>query len=156
MTCATCIFFVFQRERDTNSSVENPYRTRVHKCACCTWCVGFFYAILAFAVGGLLVFAVVPLSGACLVLDDLNSDILFNAVPGASFDSTGDGAVMTRDIIEKCLNPKDVQAATNANLLDILYMRENGTKVTFREKIMEQIKDKITSKFELIEEKLNS
>lgn len=104
-----------------------------------------------------MVAAVVPLSGACLVLEDLDGAMLFDIVPGGlSWSNTGDEATMTNDIIGKCLNPPDLSISLNTNVLDIMYQRDNGTKQTMRELIVGKMKDQIISKFTLIEDKLNT
>eukprot|EP00401_Gymnodinium_catenatum_P029417 CAMPEP_0117623452 /NCGR_PEP_ID=MMETSP0784-20121206/88655_1 /TAXON_ID=39447 /ORGANISM="" /LENGTH=443 /DNA_ID=CAMNT_0005427405 /DNA_START=41 /DNA_END=1369 /DNA_ORIENTATION=+ len=48
----------------------------VPPCAyCMSWCCAFWYAILAFFVGGILTAVALPLSSVCLVLDDLNGGL---------------------------------------------------------------------------------
>jgi hypothetical protein len=112
-------------------------------------------AILAFFVGGLMLVVAVPISGGCLLVDDINSQKLYDiapVIPGLHLE--GDNGIMISDMLDKCINPPD--ASVPANLLDILFLRNEttGEKITMREMFIDTMKDQIESKFEVVSQQM--
>eukprot|EP00913_Durusdinium_trenchii_P032493 g30420.t1 len=112
------------------SGQGNP-KARVHRCACCTWCCGCWYLFLAFLVGGLLNVVTVPLASFCLILDDLDGDLLMDISAMANVNLSGAVGSVAIDLVENCVNP-DIPG--NPGLMDILKTpSSNGTMVTMNE-----------------------
>merc|ERR1712003_128009 len=102
--CSTVSCFALH-EKNNNAKVGvNPYHRSMHRCACVTWCCAFLYAFVAFFIGGLLYAASVPLSSTCLIMDDVNSQVLTDIAPavGIDLDTHSDQFTMVADIIDKC------------------------------------------------------
>lgn len=142
--------------KDLDGEFIPKYSKVTHRCAGCTWCCAWFYAILAFLVGGIMVAVNVPLAGMCLIMDDLSVDLLKDISPAIGMNLTGDQGDMLLDIIDKCFVPADL--TLNPALVDILTVKDNDTapKLTLREKIIDQVKDQIASKFDEVDAQLNS
>jgi len=132
---------------------DNPYLKRTPRCACCSWCCGFVYAFFAFLFGGTLVVATVAMSSVCLLLDDFNQQTLRDIAPVVGLNLTGDQGIMIKDIVEQCFGQSGI--ANNSNLADIVFTRENGSRVTMRSKIIRNLKDQIQSKFDLITQRMS-
>eukprot|EP00435_Cladocopium_sp_Y103_P040581 s2798_g11.t1 len=127
----------------------NP-KARVHRCACCTWCCGCWYLFLAFLVGGLLNVVVVPLSSFCLILEDLDGEILRDISATANLNFTGAAGDMAISLVENCLNPP-ADADVNPVLLDIIKTTSSdGTTVSMNEAIVGTVTSQITKQFDAI------
>ncbi|CAL1164700.1 unnamed protein product, partial [Cladocopium goreaui] len=127
----------------------NP-KARVHRCACCTWCCGCWYLFLAFLVGGLLNLVVVPLSSFCLILEDLDGEILQDISAAANLNLTGAVGNMAISLVENCLNPPP-NADVNPVLLDIITTtNSDGTTVSMNEAIVGTVTSQITKQFDAI------
>mmetsp|Transcript_86123 Transcript_86123/g.184484 ORF Transcript_86123/g.184484 Transcript_86123/m.184484 type:complete len:866 (+) Transcript_86123:181-2778(+) len=154
-TCGTfslgcCIF----REKTSSLAAQgkNPYNPWIHRCSCCTWCCGFFYAMLAFFVGGLMVVIVVPTSGICLIMDDMDSAMLESMAPALGLNMTGDDGVMMADMVDTCFNPVDPYGPTN--MMDIFFtVNDTGHKETMRDVVVKQTKDAVDTAFQSIDTK---
>jgi hypothetical protein len=128
----------------------------VHRCACTSWCCNFYIAVLALFTGGLMLLIAVPISGVCLILTDIDREMLNGIGDAISMNMSGDEGVMLGDMVERCFNPADVTAP--ANLMDILFERNEttGQRVTLRDKMISQFSDQIESQFDQVTARLNS
>ncbi|CAK0808588.1 unnamed protein product [Prorocentrum cordatum] len=93
----------------------------------------------------------VVMSSVCLPLDELSGQLLDDIMPALDLTTTGDDLDMMRDMIDGCfsqLNDED------AILMEILFTRENGTKVNMSAKIKGQSTDLMKAKFATLDEKL--
>jgi len=144
--------FTFFEKRGKAPEVDapKPFSKLPHRSAGLTWCCGWLFAILAFLVGGLMTAISVPLSGMCLIMDDLGPQLLRDISPAVGMNLTGFQGNQTLTIIEKCLVPKD--PTENAMLLDVLMVRDNDTAEyeTMRSKIVDRVKDQIQSQFDSV------
>lgn len=149
--CSTVSCFTF-REKATRREVgANPYNRSMYRCASCTWCCAFLYAIIAFLIGGLLYAISVPVSGTCLVMDDVNSQMLKDIAPAINLSTNSANFDMVADIIDNCFNPAD--PSKNANLMDILKVQgANGSNesVSMRTRMSEEMQDQIVKQFDEI------
>jgi hypothetical protein len=157
--CTAVSCFAFNEKSSTDEAGVNPYRRSVHRSACCTWCCAFLYAIIAFFIGGLLYALSVPLSSTCLVMDDVNSQMLKDIAPavGIDMDVHSEQFSMVGDIIDKCFNPEN--PSENANLLDLLIVQDGNKSnetVSMRTRISAQMQEQIVSKFDMITQTLNN
>jgi hypothetical protein len=128
------------------------YNRAVHRSACCVWMFAWVLCLSCFLWGGVLELLAVPLSSTCLVLDDVNGDMIrdIRSTLDLSIDPASDNFVILTDVVDKCLNPVDPSVA--ANLADIFFFRdENGTKITMREQLQTQLEGSIVSKFDEVE-----
>lgn len=120
----------------------------IHRCACTTWCCGCWYIWLVFFFGGLLAIICVPLSGACLILDDLNSAFLKDVDQTFNLGMAA-GGEMVFNIVDQCLNNPDPNA--NPMLLSLINITDtDGKSVTMYQKIVVSTKDSINSAFNQI------
>lgn len=128
------------------------YNRAVHRSACCVWMLAWILCLFCFLWGGVLELLAVPLSSTCLVLDDVNGDMIrdIRSTLDLSIDPASDNFVILTDVVDKCLNPVDPSVA--ANLADIFFFRdENGTKITMREQLQTQLEDSIVSTFDEVD-----
>jgi len=119
---------------------ENPYNEKIHWYAGSTWWYGFFYMVVMLASAGIIFGAASIGSGACLLANDLDSDLLQQMGPilGVNEGSTEkdkDEFEIMKALSDKCLRPKGQDGPVETYLFDILYTREGGKKVTQREKL---------------------
>mmetsp|Transcript_88716 Transcript_88716/g.162613 ORF Transcript_88716/g.162613 Transcript_88716/m.162613 type:complete len:860 (+) Transcript_88716:85-2664(+) len=143
---AAC-FAMREKRRETGSN--NPYNFWVHRAAAASWCCGFAYVFFIFLVGGILIAVSVPVSGLCLVLEDIDSAKVTEIYPALGLDSLKlgtDNYDMAMRIVDQCFSPKHVNQS--GNLMDIMFIREEGDKVSMREKLMVEIVDRVEDEFE--------
>eukprot|EP00442_Polarella_glacialis_P017320 CAMPEP_0115166962 /NCGR_PEP_ID=MMETSP0227-20121206/74397_1 /TAXON_ID=89957 /ORGANISM="Polarella glacialis, Strain CCMP 1383" /LENGTH=887 /DNA_ID=CAMNT_0002579519 /DNA_START=83 /DNA_END=2746 /DNA_ORIENTATION=+ len=132
----------------------NPYRAGVHRCMCCTWCWGFCYCIFAFLIGGIMVAISVPLSSICLILDDVDSQMLYDIGPAVGLNLTGPDGKMITTMIDQCFRNPDPKA--NPVLLNLIDVDDNGTTKTMYEMIVNKTKDSIDSQFDQISSSMSA
>jgi len=130
----------------------NPYRPWTHRCACCSWCCAFFYAGFALLLGGLMTAINVPLSGMCLVLDDVDARMLHSIAPAIGLNLSGTEGTMVTSLIDQCFAGTN---SSNPNMLDMMFVVENGTRV-LRQKMVGQVKNQISGQFAQISQRMQS
>lgn len=133
---------------------ENPYNRWIAPCAGVTWCCAFLYAFFVFLLAGLMIVAAVPFSSFCLVMDDIDSQLLQDIGPGLGLDTTGPDMVMIGDMVDTCFSR--ITPPSNKSLMDIVFITENGTQVTLKEKIQGQTTEMINKQFEQVDVMLAS
>jgi len=119
VACMQCslLTFVF-RERAGKSEEEGgptPFSKIPHRIACCTWCCGWLFMVIALLVGGLMTLVGVPMSGMCLIMDDMSPELITNIGPALGLNLTGDEGEQLLDIVSNCLVPKDIRIDTKLN-----------------------------------------
>jgi len=146
--CLSVSCFTF-REKASRPLGNNPYSRSTHRCACCAWWFGFLYAIVALLIGGLIMGASVPMSGACLIMDDLSPEMVTDLAPLMNLNLTGDEGVMLLDMVGSCINPSNV-SASHQNLLQITFQRNSttGQKTTLYDSIVTMVSDPINQQFD--------
>eukprot|EP00933_Yihiella_yeosuensis_P020652 TRINITY_DN16509_c0_g2_i1.p1 TRINITY_DN16509_c0_g2~~TRINITY_DN16509_c0_g2_i1.p1 ORF type:complete len:898 (+),score=144.46 TRINITY_DN16509_c0_g2_i1:216-2696(+) len=140
--------WTFREKRKYIEGEPVKYRNGVHRCALCTWCWGFCYVMFAFFVGGLMVMLSIPFSGICLIMNDVNSQMLTDIGPSIGLNLTGTAGPMVNDIIDQCFRPVNPNA--NPLLLDIIYTMNGTKKTTLKERIVDQTKTNINKQFDKI------
>jgi len=151
--CSAGLLCTFMERHDTKGG-GNPWNRHIAPCACTTWCFGWLYAFLVFFFGGFMIVCLVPLSSTCLVMDDLNTELLKEILPslGVDFDESGEDTFgMIADVIDGCFAKK---GASGKSLTDIIYFMEGGVKVTLTEKIKGQTTEPIEEQFANLRTKL--
>ncbi|CAJ1397834.1 unnamed protein product [Effrenium voratum] len=122
-----------------------------HRCACCTWCFGCCYIWLAFIIGGILTAASVPMASFCLIMDDLDGEMLKDISRSLQLDLSGEEGDMAISLVEQCISVPGKNSSANPALLDIITMTEtDGTKKTMRQKIIGDVTDRINQQFDAI------
>jgi len=147
-------FCLWEERKVSAESLDTKYSKVTHRCACCTWCCGWYFAILAFLVGGLLAVVSNVLSSVCLIMDDMDLPMLEDMGGSFGLDFKQPETQQMGDILDQCVFPANRTA--NPALLDVITIKENGTKVTMREKIIGKVKDQIDSAFDNIDKSLQS
>jgi hypothetical protein len=122
--------------------------------ACCSWCCAIYLAINALLVGGIMLILAVPVSGGCLIADDINGTMLRDISPAIGMQVDGDNVTMIADMLDQCINPTD--PTVPANLLDILFVRNetDGEKTTLRQMFIGDLKDRIESRFAAVSQQI--
>lgn len=154
MQCSLLTFAFRERAGKPEEGGPKPFSKIPHRIACCTWCCGWLFMVIALLVGGLMTLVGVPLSGMCLIMDDMSAELITNIGPALGLNLTGDEGEQLLDIVSNCLVPKDPNL--NAALLDLIYVKDNATapKESLREKVVESVKDSIRSKFDDIDKSM--
>lgn len=146
----TILLWIVKNKRMGNDTAHNPYSPTVHRCACITWCCGCGFTINAFCVGGLLVMLGLPLSGVCLLLDDLDGQLLKDILPAinADLDTTSQSFESMVNILDQCFaNPNSTHPT---NLLGLLMIEDKGETKSMRQKLEGDIKGQIDASFDKV------
>jgi len=131
------------------STTKNPYNRGVHRCACCTWCCGFFYTFLTFFVGGLLVLLSVPLAGICLVMDDLSGSTITDMGPALGLNTTGGDFQVQVDLLDECFAGAGTGDLFRILTTDFTNTTTNVTsKKTMRSIVLDDTVTPLNSKFD--------
>eukprot|EP00929_Paragymnodinium_shiwhaense_P060015 TRINITY_DN3000_c0_g1_i1.p1 TRINITY_DN3000_c0_g1~~TRINITY_DN3000_c0_g1_i1.p1 ORF type:complete len:846 (+),score=247.23 TRINITY_DN3000_c0_g1_i1:107-2644(+) len=143
--------------QEADKPERNPYSKIPIRLALCTWCCGFYLVFFALLLGGILTMITVPMSGLCLIMDDISSTTLkaMGGGLGMNMSAGADDMDMVLDIIDNCFAAGS--ASGNANLLDIVKTTDaNGTKSSLRKEIVESVKDQIKGQFAEASSKMTS
>lgn len=139
-----CVFRDYKSSNEQNG--KNPWNKNVSRCALTTWCCGFLYGFLVFFFGGLMIVIAVPVSSMCLVLDDINSQMVRDILPALGANVGGDDFGMVADMIDNCFSR--TSTGPQRSLLEIVYIMENGNKTSLQQKLRDQLVTPINSKFD--------
>jgi len=98
----------------------------------------------------------VPLASICLILDDVNSQMLTEIGGVLPVNFTGDSGTQMKDMIDKCFRNPDKSA--NPFLLDIIFTRNKTTneRITMRTTIVNTTRDAINAQFDGITKQMDS
>jgi len=132
----------------------NPWNRKIAPCACTAWCCGWLYAVFVLIFGGLMVVLNVIGSSMCLPMEDVSSQLLQDIMPALGLKADNpDEFDMVKDMLDGCFSQK-VSSAEASSLMDIMFTRENGSRVTLRQKIHSQTTNMMSSRFANLDEKL--
>jgi len=102
-------------------------------------------------IGGILVASAYNVSGLCLVMEDLDSTKFQEIYPALGFPNIKpdtDKYEIIMNVVDQCFSPTNTDESGNlGNLMDIIFVREDGEKVTMREKLVDKVVNKIDAKF---------
>jgi len=140
------------REDRLEKHGENPWNTHVTLFSLSTWCFGCFYGFLVFFFGGIMIVCAVPMSSGCLIMDEINSNMITDILPALGTNATGDGFGMVTDIIDGCFSR--TAASASSSLMELVYFTENGNKVTLKQKLDTQLVGQVDSQFDAINQML--
>ncbi|CAK0900652.1 unnamed protein product [Prorocentrum cordatum] len=133
---------------------QNPWNNKIAPCACCSWCCGWGYAVVVLFIGGIMVVVSVLIGSVCLPLDELDGQLLGEIMPALGVETSNqDDLDMMKDMIDGCFSLQNSDAAI---LMDILFTRDNGTKMSMRQQIQSQTTDLMNAKFDMLDVKLAS
>lgn len=130
-----------RRSDDSGEPVSSPW---TYRCACCTWCCGCYYTMLAFFLGGILLILAVPLSSMCLIMEDINSQMITDISGALEIEIAGPTGDMMGSMIDQCIQ----NSTANPRLLDLITIEENGNQVTMYNKLVVQTQAQITTQFD--------
>jgi len=151
--CLEAAFLGMAKSDKRERNGLNPHNKEVPCCACCSWMCLFFFAILAFFIGGFIVLITVPLSGACLILDDLNSASISDIANVANIDLSGATGSAIKDIVDKCF----VDTSSNNNLLELIKVEGGGGQTqSIMDLVVTQSTSQISTAFDQISSSLDS
>jgi hypothetical protein len=146
-----CSFCEYREKQDEAGEELNPWNKQIAPCACCSWCCGWGYAVVVLFVGGIMIVLSVVMSSVCLPMDELSGQLMDDIMPALDVTSTGDDLVMMKDMIDGCFSQLNQEDAV---LMEIMFTRENGTKVNMSAKIKGQSTDLMKEKFATLDNKL--
>mmetsp|Transcript_36578 Transcript_36578/g.94591 ORF Transcript_36578/g.94591 Transcript_36578/m.94591 type:complete len:840 (+) Transcript_36578:3-2522(+) len=127
-------------------------QTTVPRCAACNWCCSWCFAMWVFLIGGVMLTVAWPMSGICLIMDDLSVQMLKDISPALGMNTTTPQQMY--DIIDQCIVPSDPNS--NAQLMDIIKPNASDPDATLRTVIVDDLKDVIMAKFTAIDKLMSS
>ncbi|CAE7600990.1 unnamed protein product [Symbiodinium natans] len=130
-----------RRSDDSGEPVHNPW---TYRCACCTWCCGCYYTMLAFFLGGLLLILAVPLSSMCLIMEDISSTVITDISGALDIPIDPTSGDMMGAMIDQCIQ----NSTSNPRLLDLIFIEEGGQQVSMYDKLVVQTQAQITNQFD--------
>lgn len=139
-----CISGCFAGKEEGQDGRPNPC---IHRTSICVWCCMLPCSAILFFVGGLLTLISSPLCGFCLIMDDLDSSLLEDISPAVGISmGAGNESDMTMGIIDQCFAVQNQLEA--ANLMDILFVTENGERKYVRQILVDDVTSQITNVFD--------
>lgn len=160
MLCASTTMGMFCcREKVQDPKfVGNPYYHTVHRCAACTWCCAWLYAVIVFVLGGVLYFAAFPMLSGCYLMTQLDAAEL-KALSGAIGWSTPllPDQEMLVNITDRCISAKSqpLHAAGSHNIADLVKIaNSSGSQVSIRQMIQTTALDPINEQFSNLDSSL--
>mmetsp|Transcript_177495 Transcript_177495/g.569244 ORF Transcript_177495/g.569244 Transcript_177495/m.569244 type:complete len:835 (-) Transcript_177495:375-2879(-) len=117
----------------------------VPRCAACNWCCSWCFAMWVFLIGGIMLTVAWPMSGICLIMDDLSVQMLKDISPALGMGMNTTTPQQMYDIIDQCIVPSD--PSSNAQLKDIIKPNASDPNATLRTVIVDDLKDVIMAKF---------
>mmetsp|Transcript_45664 Transcript_45664/g.85260 ORF Transcript_45664/g.85260 Transcript_45664/m.85260 type:complete len:834 (+) Transcript_45664:68-2569(+) len=121
---------------------ESKHRRCTHRCACCTWCCGCYYMLFVLLISGIMTAVAIPLSSVCLLLEDVDKEMINDIGGPLGVNLTGQTGQMMGDMIEQCFQNAD----GNARLLDLIEV--NGT--TLYVQLVNETRDAIDGQFDAL------
>lgn len=127
-----------------------------HRLACCVWGCAPFVIFPVMLLGGLLTAVTSPLSGVCLIMADIDSQLLDSIGPAIGLNISGDEGVMLYDMVDSCIATKN--ESLNANFMDLIFTRDavTGDKVYVREELVSTVQVPLDEAFAGLDESLSS
>lgn len=136
---------------------ENGYPRAPHRLTCCVFVCSCGMVIPVLILGGLLLTLTIPLSGLCLVMADMNGQVMTDISDGIGMNTTGDQGEILVNVIDSCLTPSDPNL--NANMLDLMFSRNKSDptkKISARNKMMDTFNKPIDAAFDDLDSKLGT
>ncbi|CAE7720147.1 unnamed protein product [Symbiodinium pilosum] len=130
-----------KRSDDTSEPIHSPW---THRCACCTWCCGCYYTMLAFFLGGIMLIIAVPLSSMCLIMEDISSQLITDISGALEIPIDPTSGDMMGSMIDQCIQ----NSTSNPRLLDLIFITEGGVQVSMYNKLVVQTQAQITTQFD--------
>lgn len=128
------------------------------RCSCTVWCCSFLFLFMVFLSSGILNLVLIPTSGLCVMLADLDAQLIQDVAAGLDLQLTGDQGEMFEGMVDACWAGK---ATSSDNLLDIIYTRDNhtgnntGNKTYLRERMVGMVATPVDAAFAAINQALN-
>lgn len=132
----------------------NIYRSSPHRCACCSWCCGICFASLHLFLAFIFTAVTIPLSSVCIVLDDLKGDTFDKWAPAMGVDKEKqkpEDWQNTLNVVDACTNRN-----SDGRILNVLTVEDKKSdegRITIRDKLIVETRDKIDEQFDKIKDK---
>jgi len=119
-----------------------------HRIACCAWSLSFIFAIFCFILGGILSGVSIPLASICLIMDDVDGQMVRDIAPALELNITGESGESIIGLLDNCINPAN--KSLNANFLDLITIKNetDGTNETMRALMQTTVSAPINAVFE--------
>mmetsp|Transcript_53445 Transcript_53445/g.115513 ORF Transcript_53445/g.115513 Transcript_53445/m.115513 type:complete len:875 (-) Transcript_53445:149-2773(-) len=144
---SACLFVLREKSEASASAGRNPYNMALPCCSCWTWCCGFLVAALLLFIGGILIVLVVPQSSLCLIMEDMNRELLLDISPALEIDLEPNSTDFNTfaDVLEKCFVDRGTDLT---NMMDLIRLTANGTEQTMREYLDDTVNSQLTAGFD--------
>jgi len=123
------------------------YRGKSRWCACVTWCCACYYIMFAFFIGGVFTALCFPLASVCLIMEDMDSQMLDDIQGATGMNLTGEEGEMMADMVDQCFQGLGEE---NPIMLKLIKVTENGTTMTMYEKVVDETRNMIQDQFDAI------
>lgn len=125
------------------------YNRCPHKISCIGWCCSVWCIFPALVIGGIFLAVSIPFAGFCLLLDELNGDLLDDVSLGTGLNISGDNGDIMKGMIDNCIAPVD--RSSNANIMDLIFFNNGTHRVYLRDEFETNALKPINAAFEALD-----
>lgn len=150
-TCWICI------EKSTDKEGRSEHRRCTCRCGLCTWCCGCYYMLFVLLISGIFTAVAIPLASLCLIMEDVNGEILDDISRPLELDLADAGGEMMITMIEQCFRNEDPTA--NPLLLNLITVDNSDSPtgtMTMYELIVDQTRDSVNTQFDALTQQLST
>lgn len=143
-------------ETSKDSDGVKQHRRTTCRCALCTWCCGCYYMLFVLLISGIMTAASIPLSSICLVMEDVDGQLINDIAAPLELNISGPEGAMMIDMVTQCFRNPDPMA--NPRLLDLITVPgTDGTgTMTMYELIVGQTKTEVNGQFDALTQQLDT
>lgn len=143
---------------DTHTAADgtSQHRRCTCRCAMCSWCCGCYYMLFVLLISGIMTAASIPLSSICLVLEDVNGELIRDIAAPLELNISGPEGDMMISMVEKCFRNPDPMA--QPKILDLITVpgETPGTSITMYELIVNQTQQSVNAQFDALTQQLST
>lgn len=143
---------------DTHTAADgtSQHRRITCRCAMCSWCCGCYYMLFVLLISGIMTAASIPLSSMCLVLEDVNGELIRDIAAPLELNISGPEGDMMISMVEKCFRNPDPMA--KPKILDLITVpgETAGTTMTMYELIVNQTQQSVNAQFDALTQQLST
>lgn len=143
---------------DTHTAADgtSQHRRCTCRCAMCSWCCGCYYMLFVLLISGIMTAASIPLSSICLVLEDVNGELIRDIAAPLELNISGPEGDMMISMVEKCFRNPDPMA--QPKILDLITVpgETPGTSITMYELIVNQTQQSVNAQFDALTQQMST
>jgi len=111
---------------------DGSYNTMPHRCGCASWGCTLCVAMPALILGGILVGASLPLAALCLIVDDIDGQMLMDMAPGLGLNTSSPGVKSQANMLDMCINNSN--SSLDPLIADLTIVEDDdGSHITLTE-----------------------